>query len=484
MSHELLTPAEMSRADAAAVKLGTPSAVLMENAGRAVTNEILRRFGKRPVLVLCGPGNNGGDGFAVARQLRDAGWPVRVALYGNIDALKGDAQFNANRWPGEIGAPEIGDAGLVVDALFGAGLDRDISGGLVPIIAAINKSGVPVVSIDMPSGVDGASGAVRGVAVTAELTVTFFRKKPGHLLLPGRDLCGEVVVAEIGIPDAVLGEIAPAAVENGPQSWTLPKPESAAHKYSRGHCIVVSGGAAQTGATRLSAMAALRAGAGAVSLAGETGALRVHANHVTAIMLKPADTREALRSVLEGKVASAVIGPAAGLNNATRERVLDVLELAPAAVLDADAMTVFVDSLETFFYAIKVGRERPVIMTPHEGEFQKLFGGLQGSKLERARQAAAQSGAVIVYKGSDTVIAAPDGRAAINSDAPATLGTAGSGDVLAGIAGGFLAQKMPGFEAACAAVWIHGDAGRRFGGAGLTADDLPELVARAMQALT
>jgi hydroxyethylthiazole kinase-like uncharacterized protein yjeF len=313
--------------------------------------------------------------------------------------------------------------------------------------------------------------------------VTFFRRKPGHLLLPGRSLCGETVLADIGIPASVLGDIVPRAHENGPHLWTLPRPAADAHKYSRGHCLVISGGASQTGATRLSAMAALRAGAGAVTLAGETGALRVHANHVTAIMLKPADTRDAMRAALQAKVNSVVLGPAAGVNTATRERVLDVLELAPSAVLDADAMTVFVDSLETLFYAIKVRPDRPVVFTPHEGEFERLFGGLVGSKLERARAAAAQSGAIIVYKGSDTVIAAPDGRAAINDNAPPWLGTAGSGDVLAGTIGAFLAQRVPAFEAAAAAVWVHGEAAYRYGRRGLTADDLPELIGEVVGSL-
>ena len=330
--HVLLTPAEMSKADQLTAQSGTPSLTLMEAAGSAVTEQIVRRFGRREVLVLCGPGNNGGDGFVVARQLRNAGWSVRVALSGARDRLNGDAAVNAGRW-GKTGTAELAGAGLIVDALLGAGLDRDVTGEMAKLINAANAAAVPIVAIDVPSGVDGASGAIRGTAVRASLTVTFFRKKPGHMLTPGRDLRGELVVADIGISASVLPTIGASVWENGPHLWRIPVPGAEAHKYSRGHCFVVSGAALQTGASRLTATSALRSGAGAVTLIGTEDALLVHAAHVTAVMLKPFATLPEFRELIGGKINSVVIGPAAGVTDATRNRVLAVLEIVPAAVL-------------------------------------------------------------------------------------------------------------------------------------------------------
>ena len=468
MGPELLTTDEMYRADALAVAAGVTSLELMERAGRAAAEEIVRRFGARPVLVLCGPGNNGGDGFVVARYLRRWGWPVRLALLGAREALKGDAAAMAARWTGAIAqGVDVEGAALVVDALFGAGLSRPIP---AEIVQAVTGAGVPVVSIDVPSGLDGTTGEVRGAALRADVTVTFFRKKPGHLLMPGRDLCGELVVADIGIPPAVLKEIEPKQRENvAPQ---LPRAVAQGHKYGRGHALVVSGGPLNTGASRLAAEAALRTGAGLVTINGDDDALAVHAAQVSAIMLSDAE----LASLLADRRRNAVcIGPAAGRGAETRSKVETVLMSGAAAVLDADALTAFEEEAERLFRLVAIVPGRPVVMTPHDGEFSRLFKGLyeaSDSKLERARTAAHVSGAVIVLKGADTVIAQPNGKARINANAPPWLATAGSGDVLAGIVTGLLAQGMSGFEAAAAGVWLHGAAAARCRPQGFTAETL------------
>jgi hydroxyethylthiazole kinase-like uncharacterized protein yjeF len=470
MSHELLTPQDMYRADALAAGAGVRSLTLMENAGRAVADEIVRRFGARPVLVLCGPGNNGGDGFVVARLLKRRGWPVRLALLGEQRALKGDAAAMAARWDGEV-EQEVNVAGarLIVDALFGAGLSREFPADLAQIV---NGVGVPVVAVDVPSGLDGLTGRVRGACVKAEVTVTFFRLKPGHVLLPGRSLCGEVVVKAIGIPESVLQEINPTTWINN--EIRVAPPSVSGHKYGRGHAVVVSGGPLNTGAARLAAEAALRSGAGLVSLSGRREALAVHAAHVSAVMLSDAD----LTMLLADRRNNAVlVGPAAGLGAATRGKVAAALMSGAATVLDADALTCFADAGEDaqLVALISAVPGRAVVMTPHVGEFSRLFKGVleeSDSKLEAARQASARSGAVVVLKGADTVIAAPDGRARINVNAPPSLATAGSGDVLAGIILALLAQGLSGFEAAAGAVWRHGDAARRHGPRGLTAESL------------
>ncbi len=489
MSDELLTVAEMARADKAAIAAGVTGAELMEAAGRAVAEAILARHPAErqagPVLVLCGPGNNGGDGFVAARHLAAAGWPVRLALLGARERLAGDAAHHAALWDGAIeelvadrAEALLSGAGVVVDALFGAGLSRPLEGAARRMVEALASSPAVVVAVDVPSGVSGDNGAVLGAAaVQAALTVTFFRKKPGHLLLPGRQLCGEVVVADIGIPDRVLAEIAPRTFENRPRLWGegYPWRRLGDHKYDFGHALVL-GGATMTGAGRLAARAALRAGAGLVTVACPPEALPIYAlSTPSAITAAVANEAEFANLLADERKNAVLLGPGNGVGGETRERTLAALDTGlgtgRAVVVDADALTVFQDRPEALFEAIS----GPCVLTPHEGEFQRLFPDLEGDKLSRARAAAARSGAVVLLKGADSVIAAPDGRAAINANAPAALATAGSGDVLAGLVVGLLAQGMAPFEAACAAVWLHGEAGAVCG-PGLIAEDLSEVL--------
>jgi hydroxyethylthiazole kinase-like uncharacterized protein yjeF len=486
---ELLTSEEMGQADRLAMEGGVPGLKLMENAGRAVADEVSRRFpDAREVAVLCGAGNNGGDGFVAARHLLDRGYAVRPGFKGDPSRLPQDAAVMAKAWTGAVeplSAELLSRAEIVVDALFGAGLARPIEGDFAALIEAVNASGLPVIAVDVPSGVDGTTGAVKGVAVRALATVTFFRLKPGHLLLPGRELCGETRVADIGIPDSVLEIIKPKTFANEPGLWLsrFPWPKPQGHKYARGHAVVVSGPAFSTGAARLAAMGALRAGAGLVTVASPKDAVVVNASQLTAIMVRAADDAKELAEVVADERKNAVlVGPGIGVGESTTAKVMAALASRAAVVLDADALTSFASDPEALFAAIR-SRAAPVALTPHEGEFARLFGQIgEGAKLEAARAAAARSGAIVLLKGSDTVVAAPDGRASINVTSSPWLATAGTGDVLAGMVLGLLAQTMDAFEGVSTAVWMHGRAAQSFG-PGLISEDLPDMLPAVLREL-
>ena len=476
----LFSVAEMYAADAAAAEAGTPGLTLMENAGRAVADAIVRRWGARPVAVLCGPGNNGGDGFVTARLLADAGWPVRLGLLGAREQLKGDAAAVADRWEHAVEPVSLSlldGEPLVVDALFGAGLARPLEGVASALAEASAARDLPCVAVDIPSGIHGDTGDTLGAAFRAAATVTFCRRKYGHLLLPGREHAGEVVVADIGIPAAAIDALALRVHENAPALWLalLQGPASADHKYSRGHALVVGGDGAHSGAARLAARAALRAGAGLVTVHAPEDALPVYASQLTAVMV--ASTADLEAELADERRNALLIGPGCGVSPATRMQALRALGAGKRCVLDADALTAFRDDAATLFDALTPNS----VLTPHEGEYRRLFAH-EGDKLARARAAAAECGAVVVLKGADSVIAAPDGRAAINANAPPTLATAGSGDVLAGLILGLLAQGMPAFEAAAAGVWLHGAAAAAFG-PGLIAEDLSESLPSVLRTL-
>ena len=467
-------------ADSFAIGNGVPGLTLMEAAGQAVAAEIRRRWSPRPAQVLCGPGNNGGDGFVVARLLAAAGWPVTVALFGRREDYRGDAAAMLQRWDGpviDLADVRPGEAGLIIDALFGAGLSRPLTGEPFKLAHRIVDTHSPVVAIDVPSGVFGDSGANGGCSFSAGLTVTFHRLKPAHVLEPGKSLCGEVVLADIGIPGGWESEADPVAALNDPSLWPdLPRLSPGhIHKHQRGRLCVVSGASDATGAARLAVQAGLRAGAGLVTLLSPPAALQVNAMHLTAVMLDRMKAAEDLIQALDARRATAaVIGPGCGVGEATRRLVFAATAREAALVLDADALTSFEGDADHLFSHLRTHD----VLTPHDGEFRRLFPDLFSharSKIERAKMAADRAGCTILYKGSDTVIASPEGRVRVNNHAGPDLATAGAGDVLAGIIGGLLARGASGFDAASAGAWLHGDAGLRLG-QGLIAEDLADVL--------
>ncbi|MGE0063149.1 MAG: NAD(P)H-hydrate dehydratase [Xanthobacteraceae bacterium] len=491
---ELLTTAEMAEADRLTIAGGVPGIDLLERAGAAVADAVAALAAGKTVTVVAGPGNNGGDGFVAARRLMERGYAVRLALVGDRGRLEGDAALAAARWSGPVEGADpaaLAAADIAVDALFGAGLAREVEGLPRAMIEAINALGKPVIAVDLPSGINGDSGAVMGAAVRATGTVTFFRRKPGHLLLPGRLHCGRLQVTDIGIPSRVLETVRPQTFANEPSLWwpSFPQPTAEGHKYGRGHAVVVSGGLASTGAGRLAARGALRIGAGLVTIASPREALSAQAAENLAVMVKPVDGAAELGAFMADRRRNAlVLGPGGGVGPAMREQVAAGLASGAAVVLDADALTSFADEAEALAAAIAALPQRSVVLTPHEGEFSRLFNSINknpilNSKLEKARSAARVIRAVLLLKGADTVVAAPDGRASISAHAPPTLATAGSGDVLAGMIAGLLAQGAPAFEAASAAVWMHGDAALRFG-PGLISEDLPDQLPAVLRGLT
>jgi hydroxyethylthiazole kinase-like uncharacterized protein yjeF len=454
----LLTPAEMAVADASS---GVPGPILMERAGWAVARAA-RRFGPCRTLVLCGPGGNGGDGYIAARLLADWGWPVRLAMLAP-PRPGSDAAGAAASWNGpaaDFTPAEADRADLVIDAVFGAGLTRPVDGIVAGTLAAARR----ILAVDVPSGVDGANGAVRGRATQAALTVTFFRRKPGHWLLPGRDLCGEIILADIGIPAA---QAMSATYANGPGLWQLPAPGASAHKYTRG-VVTVLGGAEMTGAAQLSAAAARHGGAGMVTIAAQGRADVYRCGATPGLMVSEAPLAELLA---DKRRTTWVCGPGLG-HDAARADLPLLLAAGRQVVADADALAAH--NLDALSGA--------AVLTPHEGEFTRLFGPIGPDRLAATRAAAKRVGTVVLLKGSDTVIAAPDGRAAINTTGSAALATAGSGDVLSGLIAALLSAGLPPWEAACAGAWVHGSAGQALG-PGLVAEDLPPAIARIMRSV-
>lgn len=475
MGRPILTPQEMRLAEHAVIGTGTDSFELMLRAGQAVAEFVHAHWPDGQIQVLCGPGGNGGDGFVAAAALAKLWRKVDVFCAVPVVELKGDAAKAAALWEGKVGTLEealTAPHELVVDALYGGGLTRPLEG----VAAALAARPSRVVSVDVPSGMDGFTARPLGPCFSAEGTITFAALRPAHVLLPGSAFCGGVMVADIGVP------VQTRAMENSPALWAagLPQPGQGDYKHRRGHLKVVSGGMSSTGAARLSAKAGLRAGAGLVTLLSPPQALMVNATHLTAIMLSSVDGASDIRAAAQ-TASAVVIGPAAGVTPQTRENVAALLTSPARVVLDADALTVFAADPAALFGMLREGD----VLTPHTGEFERLFGDLletAPNKIEAARLAAARANCAVLIKGADTVIASPSGHVIVNTHATRWLATAGSGDVLAGIMAGFMAQGVDTFLAAAMAAWIHGEAGRRVG-AGLIAEDLEQQLPDILSAL-
>ncbi|MDX2232883.1 MAG: NAD(P)H-hydrate dehydratase [Hyphomonadaceae bacterium] len=472
-AHGIISVADMRAIDARSAALGVSTRTLMENAGAAVAASVQRRWSPRPTVVLCGPGGNGGDGFVAARKLAEAGWPARVGFLGERAALEGDAKDAASAWMGWVDPADpvlLEPGALVVDALFGAGLSRPLDGQAAALAAAAR--GFDTLCVDVPSGIHGDGAAPTGPHFRADVTATFVRKKPAHLLEPGRSACGFVDVLDIGTPDGALGGVDGAAWpvlwENHPDHWPLPWPGPETHKYGRGHVAVIGGPAGRTGAARLAARAALRAGAGVVTVVSPSDALAEYAAHLTAVMVTLEDAGE--EGAPPPRTNAVVIGPALGVGAEAGRRFSRALGLGKPLVIDADAITLASEAPSAFFAAVP----EEAVLTPHAGEFRRLFPDLEAApRVDAVRRAAERAGCVVLLKGADTAIGAPDGRVVVNGTGLPFLATAGSGDVLAGIIAGLMAQGMGAFGAACAGAWLHGRAGERLG-PGLIAEDLPE----------
>ncbi len=477
----VLTTVEIRNAEKKTINSGLTSELeLMQRAGQMAAEKIVKHCGAKPTLVICGPGNNGGDGFVVAQSLFQKGWDVTVASFKNIDDLGITAKAVARRYEGKIVPLSLDqvknkNSEIIIDALFGIGLSKPISKELSDIIDYVNKSGCKTISIDISSGIESDSGKILGNTFNPELTITFIAKKPGHLLLPGRAHSGKVLLCDIGIKDN-----SSLCYENTPKLWLskLPRRDFYSHKYSYGHSVII-GGEEIVGAAKLASKAALRIGSGLVTLLSPPSVFPIYASSLDSVLV----SRDTLDSHLrDSRKHTYLAGPGNGVSEKTKTNILSILKAQKNCIIDADGITAFSEDRDTLFKAIRNSNSN-IVLTPHQGEFKRLFPSLSDkNKLEAAREAARMSSAVIVYKGADTVIASPDGKGVINTNAPPTLATAGSGDVLSGIITGLVAQGMNGFEASSAGVWIHG-ASADLHGEGLISEDIIDKIPSILQNL-
>lgn len=489
--HVVLTADDARSLDERAMDLGISGYELMQNAGKAVAEMLAYYIGTpleapQPIIILCGPGNNGGDGFVAAQFLKEWGYLVSLRCSVGIDTLTGDAGTAAEEWDGSVDAfdtKNFGDSAAIVDCLFGVGLNKPIEGDVAEIITEVNAADTFVLSVDIASGLDANTGQPNGDCIKADATITFNFKKPAHLIAPGRFLSGgsdNIHVAAIGVPIAAIVDLETNISENLPSLWGRAFPFSGpqTHKYDRGHMLVLGGREPTLGASRLASIAGLRTGAGLVTLAAPTETYAVQASALMDVMVRRFDSSFGFMGIVnDPRIRAVLIGPGSGLGEKTVELIQHVGAKDKKLVLDADALTSLVGRTD-LISKLKAGE---VVLTPHEGEFAKLFPTIEVNedRIQAAREAAKATRATIVLKGVSTIVAAPDGRVSIATNAPAWLSIGGTGDVLSGIICGLMTQGMPAFEAASAGVWIHGEAGMR-AGRGLIASDLLDVIPKVL----
>ncbi len=476
----VLRTSEVRDLESQAVQEGTPVKALMERASAVIVEEILAHFSIRPTLVLCGPGNNGGDAYGVAVKLLEIGWPVEVmtVLPANSKTSNEAAYFKEKYKKKPLSPDTSLDAfELIIDGIFGTGLKKDLSADLQVLIHKINLLSLPVISVDIPTGIDSDTGEIRGASLHAKMTVTFNYRKPGHLLYPGKLSCGEVILKDIGLGKAR----SPMIFVNHPELWfdDFPIPGPLDHKYHRGHALLF-GGEEFTGATQLAALAARRAGAGLVSIACTERTHPIYALSTPGTITSVIRSFEEWEALLKDERKNALLlGPGLTPSPETKKTVLAALKTKRRIVLDAGALKAFLpDDVNALFSAL----HDQVVLTPHEGEFKEIFGTLSGSKIERALEAANKSGGLIYLKGADSVMATPQCHVLLQDNAPPWLSTAGTGDVLAGLILAFLAQGASPLHACGMASWIHGESAHH-AGFGMIAEDLLDHLQNALQGI-
>ncbi len=495
MLNAIFTSKSSYELDRLCVRRGIKFLDLMENAGKSAFTKIektiipsLKEFNKK-ILILCGPGNNGGDGLVIAKYLLKSGYKVDISFpissKSKINKYSNNKLKNLDISPQKFDDLNLIKYSMIIDSIFGIGLSRNFSSNLIKIVEKINKAKACKVSIDIASGINSDSGDLMPISIKANHTITFVAPKVGHYLLPGKINSGNIHVVSIGEKKSeILRATRLSKVElNIPESWIkkFKWPSKFDHKYKRGHILVKSGPLTSTGASRLAAVSALRSGAGVVTLASETSALEVNASHLTSVMLKEINnTEEFFNFVKEKKIKTLIIGPGSGVNQMIKELVIRAIKEEIEFVLDADGLTSFEKNPNELFDLLRKRRKRNnIILTPHEGEFNRLFKFDNMNKIDKANKAADITNSTILFKGNDTIISSPKKITLLARESSPFLSTAGSGDVLAGICGSFLAQGMKSHFAAGAASWLHNEVGIE-SGPGLIAEDMNKFLSKVI----